>query len=138
MRWFIILAVVLVVATVYSVIDCALIPANRVRGLKKPAWIVIILLLPVVGLVLWFTIGRARVGQEAKLRLAPDDDPAFIGTLGRDREQDERIRRLEEELAALDSDAADPDVTGKATPTPDDNPDATPGHTPDDSGRTDA
>ena len=138
MRWFIILAVVLVVATIYSVIDCALIPANRVRGLRKPAWILIILLLPVVGLVLWFTIGRARAGHEAKPRLAPDDDPAFIGTLGRDREQDERIRRLEEELASLDSDAPDPGVTGKATPTPDDKPDTTPGHTPDDSGRTDA
>ena len=138
MRWWIILIVGLVVATIYSVIDCALIPANRVRGLKKPAWIVIILLLPVVGVVLWFVVGRARAGHEAKPRLAPDDDPAFIGTLGRDREQDERIRRLEEELAALDSDAADPDVTGKPAPTPDDGPDGTPGHTSDDSGRTDA
>jgi len=138
MRWWIILAVVLVVATIYSVIDCALIPANRVRGLKKPAWIAIILLLPVLGVILWFTIGRASAGQASKPRLAPDDDPAFIGTLGRDREQDERIRRLEEELASLDSDAPNPDVTGKATPTPDDSPDGSAGHTPDESGRTDA
>lgn len=138
MRWWIILIVGLVVATIYSVIDCALIPANRVRGLRKPAWIVIILLLPVVGVVLWFTVGRARAGHESKPRLAPDDDPAFIGTLGRDREQDERIRRLEEELAALDSDAPDPDVSGKPAPTPDDGPDSSPGHTPDDTGRTDA
>ncbi|MET1051695.1 MAG: PLD nuclease N-terminal domain-containing protein [Mycetocola sp.] len=138
MRWWIILIVGLVVATIYSVIDCAMIPANRVRGLKKPAWILIILLLPVLGVILWFTVGRARAGHEARPQLAPDDDPAFIGTLGRDKEQDERIRRLEEELAALDSDAADPDVTGKATPTPDDSPDNTGGHTPDDSGRTDA
>lgn len=138
MRWFIILAVVLVVVTIYSVIDCAVIPANRVRGLKKPAWIAIILLLPVLGVILWWVIGRARAGHEAKPRLAPDDDPAFIGTLGRDHEQDERIRRLEEELAALDSDAPDPGITGKPTPTPDDTPDGTAGHTPDDSGRTDA
>lgn len=138
MRWWIILIVGLVVATIYSVIDCALIPANRVRGLRKPAWVVIILLLPVVGVVLWFTVGRARAGHESKPRLAPDDDPAFIGTLGRDREQDERIRRLEEELAALDSDAPDPDVSGKPAPTPDDGPDSSPGHTPDDTGRTDA
>ncbi len=136
MRWFLILAVVLVVVTVYSVIDCALIPANRVRGLKKPAWIVIILLLPILGVALWFLIGRARAGQEVKPHLAPDDDPAFIGTLGRDHEQDERIRRLEAELAALDSDGPEPDTTN--TSTPDDATDGTAGHKPDDSGRTDA
>jgi hypothetical protein len=133
MRWLLILAVVVVVATIYAVIDCAMMAHDRVRGLSKPVWLAVILLLPVLGLILWFTIGRGRVGQVVKPRLAPDDDPAFIGTLGRDKEQDERIRRLEEELASLDSD--DPGEPG-GKPTPDKHPDPKP--KPDDTGRADA
>ncbi|AWB85477.1 PLD nuclease N-terminal domain-containing protein [Mycetocola zhujimingii] len=136
MRWLVILLVVVVVATIFAVIDCAMMAKERVRGLSKPVWLIVIVLLPVLGLILWFTIGRARVTQVVRPRLAPDDDPAFIGTLGRDKEQDERIRRLEEELAALDSDAAEPDEPGKAKPTPDKHPDAK--QEPDDTGRADA
>jgi hypothetical protein len=33
---------------------------------------------------------------------APDDDPEFLRNLGRQRERDARIRKLEEELAELD------------------------------------
>ena len=136
MRWLLILAVVVVVATIYAVIDCAMMAHDRVRGLSKPVWLVVILLLPVLGLILWFTVGRARAGQVARPRLAPDDDPAFIGTLGRDKEQDERIRRLEEELASLDSDGVDPHEPGGSKPTPDKHPDPKP--KPDDTGRADA
>lgn len=136
MRWLVILVVVVVVATIYAVIDCAMMAHDRVRGLSKPVWLVIILLLPVLGLILWFTVGRGRAGQVARPRLAPDDDPAFIGTLGRDKEQDERIRRLEEELASLDSDDVDPHEPDGSKPTPDKHPD--PKQKPDDTGRADA
>ena len=136
MRWLLILAVVVVVATIYAVIDCAMMAHDRVRGLSKPVWLIVILLLPVLGLILWFTIGRARAGQVVRQRLAPDDDPAFIGTLGRDKEQDERIRRLEEELASLDSDAVDDAEPGKSKPTPDKHSDSK--QEPDDTGRADA
>jgi hypothetical protein len=40
-------------------------------------------------------------------QLAPDDDPAFLRGLGKDKEQEERIRRLEQELAELDDDSKD-------------------------------
>jgi hypothetical protein len=39
--------------------------------------------------------------------MAPDDDPAFLRSLGSDQEQDERIRQLEQELADLDDDSKD-------------------------------
>lgn len=136
MRWLLILAVVVVVATIFAVIDCAMMAHERVRGLSKPVWLAVILLLPVLGLILWFTVGRARVAQVVRPRLAPDDDPAFIGTLGRDKEQDERIRKLEEELASLDSDAEDPTEPDGSKPTPDKHPD--PKQKPDDTGRADA
>ncbi|RUR03359.1 PLD nuclease N-terminal domain-containing protein [Labedella endophytica] len=100
------LAIVVVMVTIYAVVDCAMMSASRVRGLPKVAWIAIIILLPVIGLVLWFLIGRGRKNPVvASGPRAPDDDPDFLVSLGRDAEQDERIRKLEEELASLDSES---------------------------------
>ncbi|GAB3617281.1 hypothetical protein GCM10027416_18380 [Okibacterium endophyticum] len=111
------ISVVVVVATVYAVIDCAMIANDRVRGLSKPAWLVVILVIPVVGLLLWFFIGRGKAGRVVSQRLAPDDDPHFLGTVRpHDPEQDERIRQLEEELAALDDESDD---TAEPAQTPD-------------------
>ena len=93
---------------VYSIVDCALQDATRHRGVSKPVWILIVVLLPVLGGILWFVVGRARRRASAPARRAPDDDPDFLGSLGSTRDQDERIRRLEEELAALDAEADDP------------------------------
>jgi hypothetical protein len=116
------LVVVVVVATIYAVIDCAMLAHDRVRGLPKPAWLVIILVLPVVGVVLWFLIGRGRQAQTRTRQLPPDDNPEFFGrssASAADPDQDERIRRLEEELAALDSEGpADGSPSGSTTTRP--------------------
>lgn len=50
---------------------------------------------------------------------APDDDPAFLQSIGTDFDQEERIRRLEEELAALESE----EVEANADTETDDDPD---------------
>jgi uncharacterized small protein (DUF1192 family) len=108
-RLWLILIVVGTAFWVYSIVDCALQPATRHRGVNKTAWIFIVLLLPVLGGLLWFVIGRGRPSK-ATARRAPDDDPEFLGriSLGSITDQDERIRRLEEELAQLDAEADDP------------------------------
>lgn len=119
------IAVIVVVVTVYTVVDCAMTANDRVRGLPKPVWILVILLLPVIGIVLWFLIGRGRKNAGTAVATgprAPDDDPAFLGQIGRDAEQDERIKRLEEELAALDSESPDPDSPRSERPTASDDP----------------
>ncbi|MGI6878726.1 PLD nuclease N-terminal domain-containing protein [Microbacterium sp. gxy059] len=98
-RILIILAIAAVVFTVFSVVDCAIQPETRHRGVPKGVWIVIVLV-PVIGGLLWFLIGRGREGQVpagSARPTAPDDDPAFLSSA------DERIRRLEEELAMLDA-----------------------------------
>lgn len=105
------LAVLVVVGTVYTVIDCALREPSRIRGLSKPVWLVVILLLPVAGCILWYILGR---GREKAQVASPDNDPAFLNDLRRESEQDRRIRLLEEELAALDSESEFPD--GDASP----------------------
>lgn len=97
------LGIALVVFTIYAIVDCALRERDRIRGLARGWWLLIILLIPLIGGVLWFVIGRGRAGS-AWRSVAPDDDPDFLGSLKRDAAQEERIRRLEQELADLDAD----------------------------------
>lgn len=104
-RLFVIVPLLVVALDVFAVVDLALIDPRRVRTLNKPVWVVIILLLPVVGALLWFLVGRERRDAPGQRRtIAPDDDPAFLRNLSAQEDRQERIRRLEQELADLDDD----------------------------------
>ncbi|MEL5991646.1 PLDc N-terminal domain-containing protein [Microbacterium phosphatis] len=105
-RVLIVLGIGAAVFWVFSLVDCAVQPPSRHRGVSKGAWIAIVALIPVLGGVLWFVLGRAR--PQTSRVIAPDDDPTFLGTLKGVHDQDERIRLLEEELARLDSESDDP------------------------------
>jgi hypothetical protein len=101
--------VVLIVAfTIFSVAHLALTPRNQVRGIPKQAWIVFVILVPVVGGVMWFAVGRVRAGESPRSAhrgpVAPDDDPEFLGKLGREKAMEDRIEQLERELRDLDDD----------------------------------
>jgi hypothetical protein len=102
-----ILALVLTAFWVYTIVDCSVQPANRHRGVSKPIWILIVIFLPVLGGLLWLFVGRVR-RSTIIARRAPDDDPEFLEKIGTLSDQDERIRRLEEELAMLDAEDYDP------------------------------
>jgi len=69
------------------------------RKLTRAWWVLIILLVPIAGAALWFTVGRARpprpqpgpgrhgnAGPRPKGPVAPDDDPDFL------RDIDRRLR----------------------------------------------
>jgi len=101
------LGVAAVIFTIYAVADCAFFDRMRIRGLRRGWWIVIILFVPIIGGLLWFIVGRGRAGRVGSSRggtVAPDDDVEFLRQLRSDAEQDERIRRMEQELAELDAD----------------------------------
>ncbi|MFC8679986.1 PLDc N-terminal domain-containing protein [Microbacterium ureisolvens] len=106
-RVLLILALVATAFWVFTIVDCAVQPPTRHRGVSKPVWLLIVVLLPVLGGLLWLIVGRVRASAVAARR-APDDDPEFLGRIGTLSDQDERIRRLEEELAQLDSEDDDP------------------------------
>jgi hypothetical protein len=106
------LGVVVVILTVYTLVDCALLTRSRVRGLPRWVWIFVIVLIPVIGPVLWLLIGRGRLGAGRIIRsVAPDDDLDFLKGLDRRKTDQERIRALEQELADLDK--PDPRDSGK-------------------------
>ncbi len=87
---------------IFSVVDCAVQPPTRHRGVPKGAWLAIVILIPALGGILWFVIGRSRFGRgSSPLTRAPEDDPDFLRRV-RNAESDARIARLEEELARLD------------------------------------
>lgn len=106
-RLLLILGLVAIAFWIFTIVDCAVQPPTRHRGVSKPVWILIVVLLPVLGGILWLVVGRTRKSVMAARR-APDDDPEFLGRLGAISDQDERIRRLEEELAQLDAEDDDP------------------------------
>jgi hypothetical protein len=114
-RLWIVLGVAAAVFYIYSVADCALFERSRVRGLPKPVWLLIIILFPVIGGILWFVVGRGRRKAQTQGRrvVAPDDDPEFLGKLRLDHDQEERIRQLEKELADLDDKNKPDDQTGR-------------------------
>ena len=102
------LGVAVVFFTVYALVDCIVTDERRIRALPKAVWALVILLIAPIGGILWFTIGKNRDADAVALRqLAPDDDPTFLKGLAHEKDQAERIRRLEQELADLDDDPKD-------------------------------
>ena len=115
-RNLIIAALVALAVTVYALIECIRTPARDVRSISKPAWILAIVLLPLIGALLWFWLGRPRYGSDgtrpaggtgrpAPRPSSPDDDVEFLRTIERQRRQkarEEELKRKEAELKALE------------------------------------
>lgn len=100
---FVIIGVVIAVAlTLYALVDAAMTDGSRARGVNKPVWIVIIAVLPVIGALLWFFIGKGSAAVQTARRIAPDDDPRFSGTRLSSSDLDAHMRDLEDRLRELD------------------------------------
>lgn len=116
-----------VVVFVYGLIDCLRSEPRDVRSIPKPAWILVIVLLNVIGVCLWFLFGRPQYttanspvqrsgGSQTGQRhpssggygrsVAPDDDPEFLRNLEIKRAQKleaERLRKLKADLDAREA-----------------------------------
>ena len=80
MRFVILSLVAWVVLTVFTTVFAASAKANEVRVLAKWIWLLIIIFVPVIGSLLYLTIGRP-LPQPKTTQIAPDDDPEFLRRL---------------------------------------------------------
>lgn len=80
MRFVILSIVAWVVLTVFSVVFAISAKASEVRVLAKWVWLLLIVFVPVLGALLYITIGRP-VAKPRTSRVAPDDDPDFLRRL---------------------------------------------------------
>lgn len=128
-----------VVLIIYGLIDCLRSEPSDVRSIPKPAWVLVIVLLPLIGVLLWFFFGRPHyaasgsapstpVGRSvAGLRgpsnpgrphqvVAPDDDPEFLRNLELNRAQkleSERLRKLKADIEVREAKLREQELHGK-------------------------
>jgi hypothetical protein len=110
----VVVVVAVLVVFVYGLIDVIRTDPRQTKGISKPAWIVVQIVLPVIGAILWFLIGRPRGSAPSSATyshpIAPDDDPDFLRNLEiRRRKQAEadRLKKLKDELDAKERKAAE-------------------------------
>ncbi|MCE1174369.1 MAG: PLD nuclease N-terminal domain-containing protein [Propionibacteriales bacterium] len=129
----VVFAVIEIALLVFCLIDAVQTPDSAMRNLPKWAWIVLIIILPVVGPVAWLIAGRPHKTQNSapwpstrtagfpeyerprRAPRAPDDDPEFLATLKKSNSEHEDLlkqweadlKRREDELR---KDAPDEDA----------------------------
>lgn len=100
----------LFVLAIFCLVDAIQSRDDRVRNLPKWAWIVLILLFPLLGSIAWLVAGRpARVAagpttafpeyeRPGRARAAnPDDDAEFLRKV-RERAEEQRRKHVEDKL----------------------------------------
>lgn len=107
MRWLVYIVPLVLVFILYALFNAIGTPQHRVRSLPKGVWIAAIIVLPVVGAVLWLTLGSDKTAPAPAPRgKGPDDDEAFLERLNLERDrkkmQQDALRR-EKELEAREA-----------------------------------
>ncbi|MGE5826774.1 MAG: PLD nuclease N-terminal domain-containing protein [Micromonosporaceae bacterium] len=123
-----------IVLVVVALISCLSAEDDELRTLPRLAWIILIVLLPLVGAIVYFAVGRpvpvehgpgvwrAAAGRPEVTRprtLAPDDDPDFLRQLDRQgkREDEDRLKRWEADLRRREAELREREGNGRTGPT---------------------
>jgi hypothetical protein len=92
---------VAVVLMVYTLIDCLQTDSTRIRSLNKAIWMVVIILIPIIGPILWLMMATSHRQHRPQPRrqLPPDDDPAFLQHLSQiDSDPEQRLNEPGENI----------------------------------------
>jgi hypothetical protein len=88
MRYFLFVIGITAIFTIFTTVFAASAKPNEVRLLPKWAWVLLCVAVPIIGGVLYITIGRplsnGPSARSSRRVVAPDDDPDFLRNL-RDR-----------------------------------------------------
>jgi cytochrome c-type biogenesis protein CcmH/NrfG len=115
-----------ILLVVLALISCLSAEEGELRALPRIVWVIVILLFPLVGSIVYFVVGRpvqtapkstwpAGGGFPEATRppaqRPPDDDPEFLSQLDRrSRQEDaEMLRRWEEDLRRREGELRKPD-----------------------------
>lgn len=108
-----------ILLVVVALISCLSAEEGEVRALPRFAWVIIILLFPIVGSIVYFAVGRPvkavpqstwRAGngfpESTRPTRAPDDDPDFLAQLEdkKRRDDEELLRKWEADLKRREDD----------------------------------
>ncbi len=92
---------VLVALYIYFILDVLRTPRGETRTLPKFVWLLLVILVPLLGGLIWLALGRvwpapgSRFGRR-RGPLAPDDDPKFLKQLGDDAWHQRMQRRRDD------------------------------------------
>ena len=118
--------------TLYTLLDAVRTPAHEARTLPKWLWVLVTLLFPVVGPLMWLILGRPKAqpaagaprpgfGQRrstpAPSVSSPDDDEEYLRWLKAKAERERRSREAESNNKQ-DSDHKDPELKDPEDGTP--------------------
>lgn len=105
-----VLSIALLALTIFVLVDIITSDEWRIKNLNKFAWVIIVILLPLIGSILWFVIGKdydrpvdhGSFGDprrsETLRPLVIEDEQAAIENEIAYHEKQAQIRRLEEQL----------------------------------------
>jgi hypothetical protein len=82
-------AILAVAFYIYCIIDVLRTRSGETRALPRWVWLILVILVPLVGGLLWLLLGKVwnSPGSNRRRRrgpVAPDDDPAFLKKIGDD------------------------------------------------------
>ncbi len=120
-RLYMLLFALEILLMVLALISCLSAEEGELRALPRIVWVIIILLFPLVGSIVYFAAGRPVTTRPArdhwrpgngfsedtrpKRTLAPDDDPEFLKTIQQQNKDDtDLLRQWEEDLKRRESD----------------------------------
>lgn len=131
-------AALIVGLTFYTLLDAVRTPAHEARTLPKWLWVLVTLLFPVVGPLMWLILGRPKAqpaagaprrgfGQRrntpAPSVSSPDDDKEYLRWLKAKAERERRSREAEstnkQDSDHKDSERKDPELKDPEEGTPD-------------------
>lgn len=120
------------VLSVYALFSCIQTRDEDVPHLPKLVWIVLIVLVPFVGPIVWLLMSRSHAVRRERTAVpktkptgrpvAPDDDPDFLATLDRYRDPRTTAKPPEPEPEKPTEPAQDEDDPKSADPKPDEKP----------------